>query len=64
MQMVKLGEALSDPEFNAIFSNLGEILEHHKTLLPILSERVDSWNESSHIADIFLSVCSNHCVIV
>jgi hypothetical protein len=45
---------MSETELSSAFSNIVQLLDHHKGFCDVLSSRLASWNDDSIISDIFL----------
>ncbi len=51
---------MSETEMSSAFSNVLQLLEHHKGFCDIISSRLASWNDDSTISDIFLGRVSSN----
>lgn len=54
LEPLKRQSVLSQETFNALFSNIEEILDLHIPFSEILQARVSEWNDASIVSDIFL----------
>jgi hypothetical protein len=54
IQQTKRLNIMSELELASAYSNLPELVNHHKKFESILAARITNWNESSKISDIFL----------
>lgn len=45
---------MSETELSSAFSNIIQLLEHHKGFCDLLASRLASWTDDSIISDIFL----------